>query len=108
MMGYETAETQKEEFRKYLEKNGILSHLTRVLVGLYEEPERPAIALDYIRRYIGAPTGVDVQEMKAENDELRQETGELQTSIDALKQQLADMKEEKDHEGSQLPEDDGD
>ena len=76
-MSYETADSQKEEFRKYLEqlafehlcelkstpnssaattphfflcishvprKNGIISQLTRVLVGLYEEPERPGNA----------------------------------------------------------------
>ncbi|CAK9117561.1 unnamed protein product [Durusdinium trenchii] len=61
-MSYETADSQKEEFRKYLEKNGIISQLTRVLVGLYEEPERPANAIDYIKKYLGAPTGVDVEE----------------------------------------------
>eukprot|EP00449_Zooxanthella_nutricula_P031724 CAMPEP_0198491026 /NCGR_PEP_ID=MMETSP1462-20131121/2528_1 /TAXON_ID=1333877 /ORGANISM="Brandtodinium nutriculum, Strain RCC3387" /LENGTH=47 /DNA_ID= /DNA_START= /DNA_END= /DNA_ORIENTATION= len=47
-MSYETTDSQKEEFRKYLEKNGIISQLTRVLVGLYEEPERPPNAIDYI------------------------------------------------------------
>ena len=31
-MSYETADSQKEEFRKYLEKNGVISQLTRVLV----------------------------------------------------------------------------
>eukprot|EP00438_Fugacium_kawagutii_P001131 Skav218122 [mRNA] locus=scaffold759:279295:280125:- [translate_table: standard] len=71
-MSYETADSQKEEFRKYLEKlasegmftgihasmkNGIISQLTRVLVGLYEEPERPGNAIDYIKKYLGAPTG---------------------------------------------------
>lgn len=32
---------KKEDFRKYLERNGIVDVLTRVLVGLYEEPEKP-------------------------------------------------------------------
>lgn len=29
-------EAKKEEFRKYLEKTGVVDQLTRVLVGLYE------------------------------------------------------------------------
>jgi len=52
-----------------LEKNGIISQLTRVLVGLYEEPERPQNAIDYIKKYLGAPTGVDVEELRSENEE---------------------------------------
>jgi hypothetical protein len=57
----QTPESKKEEFRKYLEKSGVIDALTKVLVGLYEEPERPANAVDYIKRYMGAPTGVDVE-----------------------------------------------
>lgn len=46
-MAFQTTESKKEEFRKYLEKNGILDQLTRVLVGLYEEPEKPNNAIEY-------------------------------------------------------------
>ena len=35
----------------------MIDALTKVLVGLYEEPERPPNAVDYIKRYMGAPTG---------------------------------------------------
>jgi len=35
-----------------------------VLVGLYEEPERPGNAVDYIKRYMGAPANVDVEGLK--------------------------------------------
>jgi hypothetical protein len=37
---------------------------TIVLVGLYEEPERPPNAVDYIKQYMGAPTGVDVEALR--------------------------------------------
>jgi hypothetical protein len=49
---------------RYLEKSGVIDALTKVLVGLYEEPERPPNAVDYIKRYMGAPTGVDVEVSK--------------------------------------------
>jgi hypothetical protein len=75
--------SKKEEFRRYLEKTGVLDAFTKVLVGLYEEPERPSNALDYIKRYLGAPTGVDVDGLRRDNDKLRIE-------VDKLKRQLTD------------------
>ena len=59
-----------------------------VLVGLYEEPERPPNAVDYIKRYMGAPTGVDVESIKAENDSLKRETKELKEQIKDLNARL--------------------
>lgn len=39
-----------------------LVRASAVLVGLYEEPERPPNAVDYIKRYMGAPNGIDVSD----------------------------------------------
>ena len=47
--------------------------LTKVLVGLYEEPERPSNAIEYIKRYLGAPKNVDVEGLKRENEQLRRQ-----------------------------------
>lgn len=44
---YRVADSKREEFRKYLEKAGVMDALTKVLVNLYEEPEKPANALEY-------------------------------------------------------------
>jgi cell division protein FtsB len=56
---------------------------------LYEEPERPPNAVDYIKRYMGAPTGVDVDAMRSELESLKAENGQL-------KQTVADLKEKQD------------
>ena len=45
-MSFQTTDSKKEEFRKYLEKSGVIDQLTRVLVGLYEEPEKPSNAIE--------------------------------------------------------------
>ena len=42
-MAYRAADSKREEFRKYLEKAGVLDAMTKVLVGLYEEPEKVRI-----------------------------------------------------------------
>ena len=41
-------ETKRDEFRRYLEKAGVMDALTKVLVGLYEEPDKPNDALMYV------------------------------------------------------------
>jgi subtilase family serine protease len=43
---FKTTDSKKEEFRKYLEKSGVIDQLTRVLVGLYEEPDKPGNAIE--------------------------------------------------------------
>ncbi len=54
------------------------------MVGLYEEPERPANAVDYIKRYMGAPAGVDVEALRVEVEQLRAENAKLNTTIKEL------------------------
>lgn len=52
-MSFQTTESKKEEFRKYLEQTGAIDQLTKVLVGLYEEPEKPTDAVEFIKKYLG-------------------------------------------------------
>lgn len=59
-----------------------------VLVGLYEEPERPANAVDYIKRYMGAPAGIDVEALRIEVEQLRTENAKLQANIAELNSRL--------------------
>ncbi|KAF4655755.1 hypothetical protein FOL47_009289 [Perkinsus chesapeaki] len=93
VMSLGTADSQKDEFRKYLEKTGVVSQLTRVLVGLYEEPDRPSDGIDYVRKYLGAPTGVDIEELRLENEELKRRNEDLQKQVDGLIEQLEAMKQ---------------
>lgn len=37
----------KDEFRSYLEKTGAIDQLTRMLVGLAEESEKPSDSIGY-------------------------------------------------------------
>jgi hypothetical protein len=52
-----------------------------VLVGLYEEPERPPNAVDYIKRYMGAPTGIDVEALRRECEQLKADKAHLEATI---------------------------
>ena len=87
-MSVQTTEAKKEEFRNYLEKAGVIDQLTKVLVGLYEEPEKPGNAIEFIKKCLGAPSDTDVEQLKADNEELRRNKAELEKKIEDLKRDL--------------------
>mmetsp|Transcript_35902 Transcript_35902/g.78920 ORF Transcript_35902/g.78920 Transcript_35902/m.78920 type:complete len:106 (-) Transcript_35902:342-659(-) len=88
---FQSPDAKKEEFRQYLEKSGVIDALTKVLVGLYEEPEKPANALDFIKLTLGAPTGVDVEQLKAENEQLRTKCTDLEAKLDEVNKKLEEL-----------------
>ena len=87
-----TIEAKKDEFRAYLEKTGVVDQLTKVLVSLYEETDKPTNPLEFIKRNVSAPEEIDQDnlkneylKLKEENEKLRQRVTELQKQIEALK-----------------------
>ncbi|EPR57439.1 C-Myc-binding family protein [Toxoplasma gondii RUB] len=87
-------ELQKQEFKKYLEDHGVLQQLSRVLVGLYEEPDRPLNALDYIKKYLGAPTGADIDALRSEVDSLKKENAGLKARVEQLQQEVDTLRQD--------------
>merc|ERR1712224_239129 len=71
--------------KKNLEKSGILDQLTRVLVGLYEEPEKPNNAIDFVKKYLGSPTDIDVEKLKLEYERMRDENLDYKNKSKNLK-----------------------
>lgn len=90
MTSYKPADSKREEFRKYLEKAGVLDALTKVLVGLYEEPEKPNNALDFLKVHLGAngPESADVEALKLQVSELKTKVESLEEENTELKQKL--------------------
>ena len=87
---FDKPDAKKEEFRNYLDKAGVIDALTKVLVALYEEPEKPANALEFIKMTLGAPTGVDVDQLKAENEQLRKQCDEMTLKLEDVQAKLAE------------------
>merc|ERR1719225_880862 len=84
-------EAKKDEFRKYLEKAGVLELLTKSLVQLYEEPDKPNDALNYLKTTVGG-TGEDkatITQLRSENAELRSKLKELEANQSALESKIA-------------------
>ena len=64
-----------------MEKAGVIDQLTKVLVGLYEESDKPPNAIEFIKKMLGAPSDTDVEELKHQNEELKREKAALESKI---------------------------
>jgi len=103
---YRPNESKREEFRRYLEKGGVVDAVTSsfaihfsflnifcflgALVALYEEAEKPNNAAEFVRRYMGA-TGPDTAEIESLKNELmilREKSEELTRENETLKEKL--------------------
>uniref|UniRef100_A0A0A9VYL7 c-Myc-binding protein n=1 Tax=Lygus hesperus TaxID=30085 RepID=A0A0A9VYL7_LYGHE len=87
MATYRPIDSKREEFRKYLERAGIMDALTKVLVQLYEEPDKPEDALDYLRVNLGdkRPTLQEVEQMKSDIEKMTERIKELELENMKLK-----------------------
>merc|ERR1712063_21369 len=83
------AETKKESFMKYLESAGVIDSLTKFLVALYEEPDKPPNATSSIVQLLGGPSPEEYNALLAERDELADR-------LKAAEEELAQLKGEEE------------
>jgi len=88
-----TQEAKKDEFKKYLEKAGVLEMLTKSLVQLYEEPDKPSDAVNYLKSSVGgsADDKVTIVRLEEENQQLKNRVEELQTSRATLENRIKEL-----------------
>ncbi|PIN09262.1 hypothetical protein CDL12_18164 [Handroanthus impetiginosus] len=70
-------EAKKEAFRKYLESSGVLDALTKVLVALYEQSDKPSSAIEFVQQKLGGPTLAEYEKLQAEVSDLQTRYNEL-------------------------------
>lgn len=85
------SESKKEEFQKYLEKNGVIDSLTKMLVGLYEAPDKPSNAIDFMKEYLGA-AGAEADGLKEQLEEAKKAIEAKDAEIAALKAEVEQLK----------------
>ncbi|KAL7535825.1 hypothetical protein ACHAWF_005287 [Thalassiosira exigua] len=114
-MSYHTPDSKKEEFRRYLERSGAIDSLTSVLVGLYEDPDRPLESTEYIKKYLGgegaghigkngavgggggAAALASQQQQLQENEKLRRENKDLKTQVKELNKTIETLRANLKH-----------
>ncbi|XP_061675999.1 C-Myc-binding protein [Syngnathoides biaculeatus] len=90
MSNYKAPDHKREQFRRYLEKVGVVDSLTSVLVALYEQPEKPTNALEFVKQHLGTPglTAADTEALQQEVVDLRQRCARLEEENLDLKARL--------------------
>ncbi|KAJ8951510.1 hypothetical protein NQ318_000206 [Aromia moschata] len=82
---FKPSEGKREEFRKYLEKNGIMDALTKVLVNLYEEVDKPEDPLQYILDKLSVQAGQEThKELHDKLDEALAQVRDLQDQLQQM------------------------
>jgi len=69
----------------------VIDALTKVLVGLYEAPDRPQNAIDAMKEALGAPASADVEKLRATIDDQQKKLKEKDEHIAALQKMLDDL-----------------
>jgi predicted RNase H-like nuclease (RuvC/YqgF family) len=102
MLTYQSPESKKEAFLRYLENSGAIDSLTVALVNLYEEPNKPSVSTEYIQKHLGdrsiSPGSAIMEKhqqqlkenetLKKENEKLKQKVIEMSKVIETLKANL--------------------
>ncbi|KAJ8927830.1 hypothetical protein NQ314_019713 [Rhamnusium bicolor] len=105
---YKPSEGKREEFRKYLEKNGIMDALTKVLVNLYEEVDKPENALLFILDKLSIQAGLETNKQLTDKlEEANNRIKELEDDVEQLRnaQQEVAQSDVKEEPGDAPPED---
>lgn len=76
-------DSKRDQFRKYVENNGVVEMFSKVLVELMNIPEKPDNAIDFIRENLGA-----TMKEKMQIDHLQQEVESYRKQVEDLKRQL--------------------
>nr|CAD1828037.1 unnamed protein product [Ananas comosus var. bracteatus] len=88
-------EAKKEAFRKYLDSSGVLDALTKVLVSLYEENDKPSSAVEFIQQKLGGPSISEYEKLQAEKLDLQLRYDELFAAHQETSRQLEDLRSSK-------------
>ncbi|XP_043691703.1 c-Myc-binding protein homolog [Telopea speciosissima] len=85
-------EAKKEAFRKYLESSGVLDALTKVLVALYEQNDKPSSAIEFIQQKLCGPTVLEHERLQAEMSDLQIKYNELLAAHKKTRQELEELR----------------
>lgn len=106
---YQSPESKKDEFRKYLENSGAIDSLTSVLVNLYEEPDKPTESTDYIQKHLcdsaqkpGSGMMEEHQKMIKENEALKKENKKLEQKVNQMAKVIETLKLNLSHVRAQM------
>lgn len=81
----------------------MLDTLTKVLVALYEENQKPSVAIEFIQRSLGGPTTAEYEKLQAEKEELQSKYEELLLTHEETCAQLEELRDASAQQANDEP-----
>jgi hypothetical protein len=81
-------DAKTDRFTQYLDKSEAVDKISKALVALYEEPEKPENPIDFIKTFLGVPTIKNIQEVQREVETLRDRNETLERMSRTLRQDV--------------------
>lgn len=83
-------EAKREQFRRYLERSGVIDSLSKALIKLYEESNKPEDAIRYVRKHMCETCVDDAQyeALKSDFQEANKTIQQLEHTVDSLRAKL--------------------
>ncbi|KAI9579933.1 arginine kinase isoform X2 [Glossina fuscipes] len=89
-------ESKRVQYRKYLERAGVIDALSKALIKLYEEQNKPDDAIRFVRKFMceSCPDDTQFDAMKADLEEANKTISKLEQDLERLKDQIKKSPEE--------------
>lgn len=85
-------ERKRELFKRYLEEKKVMDTLSKIIVSLYELPERPQDPLTFIRDFFSDTGGIDIANIRTENFHLAKDLEDLKAKLAGLEKKKNEPK----------------
>ncbi|XP_013099601.2 arginine kinase [Stomoxys calcitrans] len=89
-------ESKRVQYRRYLERAGVIDALSKALIKLYEEQNKPEDAIRFVRRFMceSCPDDTQFDAMKADLEEANKTISKLEQDLERLRSQIKRTPEE--------------
>ncbi|XP_073831983.1 arginine kinase [Musca autumnalis] len=89
-------ESKRVQYRKYLERAGVIDALSKALIKLYEEQNKPEDAIRFVRKFMceSCPDDTQFDAMKADLEEAHKTIAKLEQDLERLRSQIKKSPEE--------------
>lgn len=80
---FQPIDSKRDEFRKFLERSGLIDLVSKCFIKLYEETDKPENPIDYFRENIGdaMKEKMTIKLLQAELEEVKRENEELKKKL---------------------------
>lgn len=86
-------EFKKEDFKNYLDSSGVSDQIAKILIALYEEPNKPENKDEFISRFLQKNEDLETVYLKNEVLRLREELSIKDNQINKLQQEIKKLNE---------------